>query len=123
MNGPSNAHGGAATPRSSGGVITVALIAAESQKKFNARFDASLVSCRPKPVASTLDVRVSKGGVTTMSFFDLLQFARMNWKKEEGQTMAEYGVVLAVIAVIVFVALGLLQGGITKTLNSVTALL
>ena len=28
-----------------------------------------------------------------------LDFARQNWRKEDGQTMAEYGVVLAVITV------------------------
>jgi pilus assembly protein Flp/PilA len=55
-----------------------------------------------------------------MTFFDLLQFARANWKKEEGQTMAEYGVVLAVIAVIVVAALTALQGGISGAINAVT---
>jgi pilus assembly protein Flp/PilA len=40
---------------------------------------------------------------------------------EKGQTMAEYGVVLAVIAVIVVVALTALSGGITGALNNVTA--
>jgi Flp pilus assembly pilin Flp len=42
---------------------------------------------------------------------------------ERGQTMAEYGVVLAVISVIVIVALTALSGGITGALNKVTALL
>ncbi len=58
-----------------------------------------------------------------MTFSDWLEFAKTNWKKEEGQTMAEYGVVLAVItigAVGVFTAL---SGGITKSINKVTALL
>ena len=36
-----------------------------------------------------------------MTIFDWLEFVRMNWKKEEGQTMAEYGVVLAVITVLI----------------------
>jgi Flp pilus assembly pilin Flp len=39
--------------------------------------------------------------------------------REEGQTMAEYAVILTVIAVAVLVALGLLSGNITKVLNSV----
>ena len=30
---------------------------------------------------------------------DWFAFARENWRKEEGQTMAEYGVVLAVITI------------------------
>ena len=58
-----------------------------------------------------------------MAFSDLLAFVRANWRKEEGQTMAEYGVVLAVItigAVGVFTAL---SGGITKSINKVTGLL
>ncbi len=42
-------------------------------------------------------------------------------KEEHGQTMAEYGVVLAVITVLVIVALGLLSGAISGALNKVTA--
>ena len=41
-------------------------------------------------------------------------------KREEGQTMAEYGVVLTVIAIGVIAALGLLTGGIGRALNTVT---
>ena len=41
--------------------------------------------------------------------------------REEGQTMAEYGVVLAVIAVGIILALTALSGGITNALNKVTA--
>jgi len=58
-----------------------------------------------------------------MSMSDWLEFVRLNWKKEEGQTMAEYGVVLAVItigAVAVFTAL---SGGISGAITKVTALL
>jgi len=43
--------------------------------------------------------------------------------REDGQTMAEYGVVLAVIAVGIIVALTALSGGITRALNAVTAVL
>jgi Flp pilus assembly pilin Flp len=39
---------------------------------------------------------------------------------ERGQTMAEYAVVLAVITIAIIGALGLLTGGISNTLNSVT---
>jgi Flp pilus assembly pilin Flp len=39
---------------------------------------------------------------------------------EQGQTMAEYAVVLAVIAVAIVATLGILAGGISSTLNSVT---
>jgi len=39
--------------------------------------------------------------------------------REDGQTMAEYGVVLAVITIAVFGALALLAGNITGALNRV----
>lgn len=42
---------------------------------------------------------------------------------EEGQTMAEYAVVLAVITVVVIVALGALSGGIGTALGKVTSTL
>ena len=54
-----------------------------------------------------------------MTFSDWMEYARANWRREEGQTMAEYGVVLAVItigAVAVFTAL---SGGISKAINRV----
>ena len=46
-----------------------------------------------------------------MSFKDLVLYLRARYAVEEGQTMAEYGVVLAVIAIGVVVALGALSGG------------
>jgi len=58
-----------------------------------------------------------------MNISDWIAFARENWKKEEGQTMAEYGVVLAVITIGAVAAFGLLSGGITKSIGKVTALL
>jgi Flp pilus assembly pilin Flp len=54
-----------------------------------------------------------------MMFAALLEYARANWRKEEGQTMAEYGVVLAVITVAIVATLVLLAGGINKALNNV----
>ena len=44
-------------------------------------------------------------------------------KREDGQTMAEYGVVLAVITLGILVALTALSGGISAALDSVTAIL
>ena len=41
------------------------------------------------------------------------------FKREEGQTMAEYGVVLAVITIAVFGALALLSGNIVNALTRV----
>ena len=44
-------------------------------------------------------------------------------KHEDGQTMAEYGVVLAVITLGILVALTALSGGISAALDAVTAIL
>jgi Flp pilus assembly pilin Flp len=43
-------------------------------------------------------------------------------RREDGQTMAEYGVVLAVITLVVVVALGALSGAIGTAIDSVTAI-
>jgi Flp pilus assembly pilin Flp len=58
-----------------------------------------------------------------LQLFVSIQNRLADLHKEEGQTMAEYGVVLAVIAVIVVVALTALSGAITGALNAVTAIL
>ncbi|MDX6396631.1 MAG: Flp/Fap pilin component [Gaiellaceae bacterium] len=44
-------------------------------------------------------------------------------RDEQGQTMAEYGVVLAVITVLVIVALTALSGKISGALNAVAGVL
>ena len=54
-----------------------------------------------------------------MKLRDWFELVRIQLKREEGQTMAEYGVVLAVIAIGIVVTLGLLSGGINKALTSV----
>jgi Flp pilus assembly pilin Flp len=43
-------------------------------------------------------------------------------KREDGQTMAEYGVVLAVVTALVFGALALLSGNIVTALTRVAGL-
>ena len=58
-----------------------------------------------------------------MTYTDLVTYFRARLSAEEGQTMAEYGVVLAVIAAIVVAALVALQGGITGALGRVTGFL
>jgi Flp pilus assembly pilin Flp len=58
-----------------------------------------------------------------MTFSEWFELLRTHARKEEGQTMAEYGVVLAVItigAVGVFTAL---SGGISGAIGKVTSLL
>jgi len=54
-----------------------------------------------------------------MNLFDSFQFVRTNWKKEEGQTMAEYGVVLALITVLIVGTLTALSTGIRGALTGV----
>ena len=61
--------------------------------------------------------------MTFFSFSEWLDFARANWRKQEGQTMAEYGVILAVITLGIVVTLGLLSNGIKSALNSVISYL
>jgi Flp pilus assembly pilin Flp len=53
-----------------------------------------------------------------LKLFDFLASLR---KREDGQTMAEYGVVLAVITIAVFGALALLSGNIVNAINRVAA--
>ena len=96
---------------------------------FTARTDVDF------PVSSTsldrsLDSRVRrsaleqpKGGEFRMSFSDWVAYFRARFGVEEGQTMAEYGVVLAVIALGVLVAFTALSGGISKAIDKITALL
>jgi len=60
-----------------------------------------------------------EGAELTMTFSQWCNVVRASYRKQEGQTMAEYGVVLAVITLGVVVTLGLLSGGINNALNSV----
>jgi Flp pilus assembly pilin Flp len=55
-----------------------------------------------------------------MTFAAWLEYVRTNCRKEDGQTMAEYGVVLAVIVLGIVATLVLLAGGINGALNAVT---
>jgi Flp pilus assembly pilin Flp len=65
----------------------------------------------------------TKGGESIVSFTDLYTYLRARFVREEGQTMAEYGVVLAVIALTVIVAFTALSGGISNAINNVTKVL
>ncbi|MEW6183402.1 MAG: Flp family type IVb pilin [Bacillota bacterium] len=44
---------------------------------------------------------------------------RRLWKEEEGQGMAEYGLILALVAVVVIAALTLLGGGVRDQMQCV----
>ena len=59
----------------------------------------------------------------TFSFSDWIAYLNARFNREEGQTMAEYGVVLAVIALGVVVALGLLSGAISGAIDRVRGFL
>jgi len=60
---------------------------------------------------------------TTVTLMHLITSLRTRVAREEGQTMAEYGVVLAVIALAVIVAFTALSGGISHAINNVAAVL
>jgi len=55
----------------------------------------------------------------TFSFSDWSAYLNARFNREEGQTMAEYGVVLAVVTLIVVVALGLLSTAIGNAIDSI----
>ena len=59
----------------------------------------------------------------TFSFSDWLAYFNARFNREEGQTMAEYGVVLAVITLLVVIALGLLSTAISSAIDSVVGYL
>jgi Flp pilus assembly pilin Flp len=58
-----------------------------------------------------------------MNLSEWLKFGRANWRKQEGQTMAEYGVILAVITVGIVAALTALSGGIKGAISNVVTTL
>jgi Flp pilus assembly pilin Flp len=60
---------------------------------------------------------------STVTFTDLVHYVRARFGVEKGQTMAEYGVVLAVLALGVVVALGLLSGAISDAIDKVRGIL
>jgi len=52
------------------------------------------------------------------SLFDLVKYFSIRMGRDEGQTMAEYGILIAVIAVIVIVAATLLGGNLSSLFSS-----
>lgn len=56
-----------------------------------------------------------------MEIRDWLELARIELRREEGQTMTEYGVLLALIAVIVIVALVILGPKIAAVFTKVSS--
>jgi Flp pilus assembly pilin Flp len=70
-------------------------------------------------------LEMSKGGecIVTFTYTDLVAYFRARFGVEEGQTMAEYGVVLAVITALVVGAILALSKGIKGALDTVTGYL
>jgi Flp pilus assembly pilin Flp len=66
-------------------------------------------------------VRKKRKGVKQV--LKLFAYADSLRRHEDGQTMAEYGVVLAVITIAVFLALGLLSGQIVAAIEEVAGYL
>lgn len=50
-----------------------------------------------------------------------IEWLRTNLKKDEGQTMAEYGIILAVVVVVVAAVLVTLATGISGTISNVVS--
>src|SRR3954469_22703983 len=111
-------HGGAATPQQ----VLEESHRGNAQRRVVEVRTHLRVSCLQPAGPVCVDcrcLRVREGRCTHMTFSDWFEYVRTNWKKEEGQTMAEYGVVLAVITLGIVATLGLLAGGINGALTSV----
>ena len=54
-----------------------------------------------------------------MTLSDWLNFVREAWRKQEGQTMAEYGVILAVITLGIVAAVTALSTGVQTAITGV----
>jgi Flp pilus assembly pilin Flp len=64
------------------------------------------------------EANITRGG--NMRDFFVSVYVRLS-RTDRGQTMAEYAVVLAVIAIGIFVALGALSGSINGALGKITS--
>lgn len=53
----------------------------------------------------------------------MLDLIRRLWKDEEGQGMVEYGLIIALIAIVLIEALGTMEGGLTVVFNKIGGLL
>jgi pilus assembly protein Flp/PilA len=55
-----------------------------------------------------------------MELRDWYELLRMQLKREEGQTMAEYGLLIALIAILLVATLLLFKGALINTFTSIT---
>jgi Flp pilus assembly pilin Flp len=77
------------------------------------------LSYRECGASSSPRPRFDEGGEKLLTFTDLVTYFRARVGVEEGQTMAEYGVVLAVITALIVAALLALSGAIASALDTV----
>jgi pilus assembly protein Flp/PilA len=55
-----------------------------------------------------------------MEFRDWYELLRIQLKREEGQTMAEYGLLIALIAILLVATLLLFKGALVNTFTNIT---
>lgn len=53
----------------------------------------------------------------------MMDLLKRLWKEEEGQGMVEYGLIIALVAIALIVALNSLTGGLTNIFNKTTTTL
>jgi pilus assembly protein Flp/PilA len=68
------------------------------------------------PVNSAASV---KGGAPTMKLRDWFELVRIHLARQEGQTMAEYGLLIALIAIVVIAAVTLLGNNLTSAFSTI----
>ena len=98
-----------------GGFINVTTLTARSTNRLSPRMSFSFAIGSSDVQRAGVCARIGKGGESRM-FKSLI-------RREDGQTMAEYGVVLAVITLGIVVALTALSGGISAAIDAVTGIL
>jgi pilus assembly protein Flp/PilA len=54
-----------------------------------------------------------------MELRDWFELIRIQLKREEGQTMAEYGLLIALIAILLVAAIGLFRGALVTTFTNI----
>ncbi len=56
-----------------------------------------------------------------MKLRDWFELVRIQLKREEGQTMAEYGLLIALVAIALVVAVGIFTGALKSTFDSISS--
>jgi Flp pilus assembly pilin Flp len=120
MIGPQQINGGAATPQMQGRTSSVAASSApvaEQNRTASSDFPADFGAQGRR----ASDRRREVNPVLQLYTFGQTQIARL--RREEGQTMAEYAVVLAVVTLLVIGAISLLSTNIGNEIKKVAGIL